>query len=280
MFERTRHVCQYEQQFPLQKKNTILMGGDLIDMNVALHVKPEWHVLDCSNTVTLRDWLRLKWGQILGVKWGEAATELAILHEDSEKASELYVNKKTEMWFATGAWAEFGYLAFSPHMDTSELFSQLAGMRYKGRNDQLNQLDGDKARMDIGREKLERKGHKVDYNRRQRHHEQKKGDWERQYTQGLPTQKQLHQPRKHHNERGSLEIQLGADRAYNEHQQSDSQEADSRLAGLRRQGQQPLTPLPREIGGHEGDQKAMRVIRVVVPLHAHFIENGVVERPE
>ena len=29
-----------------------------------------------------------------------------------------------------------------------------AAMRYKGRNDQLNQLDGDKARMDIGREEL------------------------------------------------------------------------------------------------------------------------------
>ena len=29
-----------------------------------------------------------------------------------------------------------------------------AGMRYKSRNDQLNQLDGDQARMDIGREEL------------------------------------------------------------------------------------------------------------------------------
>src|SRR5262249_26596990 len=29
-----------------------------------------------------------------------------------------------------------------------------AAMRYKSRNDQLNQLDGDKARMDIGREEL------------------------------------------------------------------------------------------------------------------------------
>jgi len=29
-----------------------------------------------------------------------------------------------------------------------------AAMRYKGRNDQLNQLDGDQARMDIGREEL------------------------------------------------------------------------------------------------------------------------------
>src|SRR5262249_1911410 len=29
-----------------------------------------------------------------------------------------------------------------------------AAMRYKGRNDQLNSLDGDKARMDIGREDL------------------------------------------------------------------------------------------------------------------------------
>jgi hypothetical protein len=29
-----------------------------------------------------------------------------------------------------------------------------AAMRYKSRNDQLNQLDGDQARMDIGREEL------------------------------------------------------------------------------------------------------------------------------
>jgi hypothetical protein len=35
------------------------------------------------------------------------------------------------MFFAAAAWVEFGFMAFSPSMETSELFSELSGMHYK-----------------------------------------------------------------------------------------------------------------------------------------------------
>ena len=130
-FPKPRLVVQFDQQFPLQKKNTILMGQDAIEMNQLLHVRPEWFGLDCTSTVNLRDWLWLKWGKIIGIKWGEGATEIPILNEVREMPSESYANIKTEMFFAFSAWVEFGYVAFSPSMDTSELFNELSGMRYK-----------------------------------------------------------------------------------------------------------------------------------------------------
>jgi hypothetical protein len=131
IFDSPRFCIQVDQQFPLAKKNTILMGKDAIDMCVMLHVKPEWFALDCSNSVTLRDWLRLKWGNVLGIKWGAAPSEIPILHEIKENPIELYSNAKTEMWFACGSWVEFGYMAFAPSMDTAELFDQLSDFRYK-----------------------------------------------------------------------------------------------------------------------------------------------------
>lgn len=131
IFDSPRFCIQVDQQFPLPKKNTILMGKDAIDMCVMLHVKPEWFALDCSNSVTLRDWLTLKWGRVLGIKWGALPSEVPILHEIRENPIELYANAKTEMFFACGSWVEFGYMAFAPSMDTTELFDQLSDFRYK-----------------------------------------------------------------------------------------------------------------------------------------------------
>jgi hypothetical protein len=131
VFDKVRWCLQMEQQFAIPKQNTILMGAEVIRISRLLHVRPEWFALDCSNSVTLRDWLKLKWGDVLGIKWGEAATDIPILEEAPEKASDQFTNVKTEMFFATAAWAEFGYMAFSPAMETSELYSELEGMRYK-----------------------------------------------------------------------------------------------------------------------------------------------------
>lgn len=129
-FQRGRWVIQVEQQFPLLKQNTILMGKEAISLCRRLRVAPEWFALDCTSTVNLRDWIGLEWGGICGIKWGEAATNLPILEEGSDIASDLYANIKTEMIFATGSWIEFGYMAFAPHMDTTQIFSQLSSLKY------------------------------------------------------------------------------------------------------------------------------------------------------
>jgi hypothetical protein len=130
-FKVNRYAVQIDQQFPLRKQNTILMGMDAMRLCRQLHVRPEWFALDCTSTVNLRDWLRLKWGNILGVKWGGAASDIPILEESSEKASDLYADCKTEMYFAVSSWAEFGFMGFSPHMDTSQLFTELTAINYR-----------------------------------------------------------------------------------------------------------------------------------------------------
>lgn len=136
MFPKPRWVIQIEQQFPLIKQaNVILMGRDFIKIARDMAVTGEWTGLDVTNTVALWHWLKLKWADgVVGIKWNESPTEMPLLEESGEKAIDLFSNVKTEMWFATGDWAQFGYLAFSPNMDTALLFEELAGMRYRWLN--------------------------------------------------------------------------------------------------------------------------------------------------
>lgn len=131
VFKRNKWVLQIEQQFPIQKDNTLVMAKSVKDLCVQLGVKPEFFVCDrTGNAQGLYDALLIDFGAILGVQWGEGATDKKILEEDSEIASELYSGVITEMWFAAAQWIEFGYMKFSPMMQTQKLFGQFTGRKY------------------------------------------------------------------------------------------------------------------------------------------------------
>lgn len=128
-----------EQQFSIPrhydeegKANAILMGDDLIRILLDLHVPPEYFVDDTTgNGLPIHDYIRLKFGTaILGVQWGEDATELKILEEDSRVAKERYQGIRSEMWFAFRYWAEHGIFKIAPGVNMSKLASQLTSRKY------------------------------------------------------------------------------------------------------------------------------------------------------
>jgi hypothetical protein len=133
MFPRPRYVIQVEQQFDITKQNSEYMCRDVISIAKALHIRPEWFVMDRSGNATgLHDLLSLRYGHdALGLMWGQASTEVPILEEDRQPASELYDDLVTEMYFAFARWLEFGYIAFAPMMQTAEMFAQFTARKYK-----------------------------------------------------------------------------------------------------------------------------------------------------
>lgn len=129
----TRRWCiQLDQQFEMPKKNSMDMADDIIELCKKLHVRPEWFGGDCTGIGHgLFDILAVRFGEVLAVQWGEAATDTKILEEDKEVASERYDGLVTEMWFAFARWLEFGYLKISPMVHTRELFHELSTRQYR-----------------------------------------------------------------------------------------------------------------------------------------------------
>lgn len=131
VFPRPRFAIQVEQQFPIQKDKTPIMSKSVRELCTRLNIKPEFFAMDrTGNGQGLYDDLMLTFGNILGIQWGEAATDKKILEEDSQIASELYAGVATEMLFAAAMWIEYGFMKFSPLMNTQKLFSQFTNRRY------------------------------------------------------------------------------------------------------------------------------------------------------
>lgn len=127
-----RWCIQLDQQFQMEKKNTLEMGEDVIHLCRKLHIRPEWFGGDATGMGHgLFDFLLKRFGEVLAIQWGEAATETKILEEDTDFANERYEGLVTEMWFAFARWVEFGYLKISPSMQTRELFHELSTRLYR-----------------------------------------------------------------------------------------------------------------------------------------------------
>lgn len=131
--EMPRRWCiQLDQQFQMEKKNTLEMGEDVINLCRKLHIRPEWFGGDCTGMGHgLFDYLLKRFGDVLAIQWGEAATETKILEEDTEVAADRYDGLVSEMWFAFARWVEYGYLKISPMVQTRELFHELSTRLYR-----------------------------------------------------------------------------------------------------------------------------------------------------
>ena len=128
-FEIPREAILVEQQFPIKKDNTIHMGEEIKKLCLDLHIRPEWMVADrTGNGTGLHDYLKIAFGEVLGIKWGESSTDKKILEESTETADQLYPDIVSEMLFSFSAWLEFGYIKFAPALQTAELFAQATGL--------------------------------------------------------------------------------------------------------------------------------------------------------
>jgi hypothetical protein len=124
-------ALQIEQQFEIQKQNTLLMAEDIIDVLHQLKVRPEWFIMDkTGNGLGLYDALRMQFGPVFGQQWSEAATDRKILEEDSMTAEERYMGVYSEMPFAFAIWLQYGYVKFAPLINPTQIVDQAIGRRY------------------------------------------------------------------------------------------------------------------------------------------------------
>lgn len=128
-----RMALQVDQQFDLQKKeNPIRMADDLIVLLRKLNILPEWFAHDqTGNATLLYGYLLIKYGAVLGLKWGSGATETKIFEEDKETCDEQFSGLVSEMWFGFSRWAQFDYIKISPMMQTTRLFKELNTRKYE-----------------------------------------------------------------------------------------------------------------------------------------------------
>jgi len=126
---------QIDAIYEMPLSNDSVTMADAIMEKCKIHkVKPEWVALDATSYGTgVRDILRSKFGDVLGINWQEGSTELPIMQDDLDKPNNKYANIGTEMWFATKTWLEHGVIKFSNDLSAGleKLFSQISSRREK-----------------------------------------------------------------------------------------------------------------------------------------------------
>jgi hypothetical protein len=142
-----RYAIQAEQQFSIEKGKTQVMAKNIVKILRGLRVTPEWFAMDkTGNARGLYDLLSDSevYGDILGIEWGEAATDKKILEEDNDTAEERYEGIVTEMWFAFSAYAEYGFIKLAPVIPIVPLLTQLVGRQYKRAGKTLQRAESKK----------------------------------------------------------------------------------------------------------------------------------------
>lgn len=139
-FDHVRHGLQVEQQFELKKGNSIDMVNQFCSTAKTLHISGEWMAIDRTSAATFYDLLNAKTsdgtaqgleGKVLGVNYGEAATDEKVMEESEHKASDLYSGLVTELWFSLRQFCEFDLVKIGPLVKMDKLERQVVGRRYK-----------------------------------------------------------------------------------------------------------------------------------------------------
>ena len=128
-----RWGLQVEQQFPLEKGDTVEMKDRVIDMAKRARIKPEFLCVDATaHTRGVGDLIKHEWSAgIHAINYSDGASETKIMQEDTRTCKEAYDRVCAELWFALRAFAEFGYLLIHPQMDLTVLAPQLTQRKSK-----------------------------------------------------------------------------------------------------------------------------------------------------
>jgi len=132
--KKARHVLALDQVFELPKSDdTVTMSQELMGRCKLLMIDPENVCLDMTgNALGVFSHTSKFWGNVLGINWGEKATELRVLSDDLGTAESVYDNKPTEMWWAFKRWLDPRVCAIliNPIIPTNPLYRQLSSRRY------------------------------------------------------------------------------------------------------------------------------------------------------
>lgn len=134
LFQKSRYTLQAEQFYELKKERTIALATSIEARCKGLQVnEASWVCVDRTGVGTgVHDALHEQWsGSIKGIMWGGEAGNRKILSDDSDFAVEICDGIATEMHLRIRKFLEFGFLAISPQIDTTQLFRQLSSRRYQ-----------------------------------------------------------------------------------------------------------------------------------------------------
>jgi hypothetical protein len=131
-FKTERRVIQIEQQFALEKLDTIGQANNIIKLCRELSVKPRWLSVDRSGNGTgVHDALQNMFGaDVFGIMFGWAATDTRILEDDTNDCSEAYSDIITEMAFALRKFMEVDLIKLHPGINWNALERETVTRRY------------------------------------------------------------------------------------------------------------------------------------------------------
>lgn len=127
-----RWIAWAESQLHLPKAATRGMTDEILRVNRSAGVRPDLYAIDrTGNGAGTADLLRYEWSEaIVDVNYSQAPSEVKIMSEDTKLPKEEFFRMDSELWFATRAWGEFGFLMLSPELPMGELTQQATQRRY------------------------------------------------------------------------------------------------------------------------------------------------------
>jgi hypothetical protein len=133
LWAKPRYCIQADQYYEVPKDKTIALASDLERRCKGLNIHPDWTTCDRTGVGTgTHDALCEQWsGSVRGVMWGSESGSRKLLADDHDYAVEIYDGVDTEMYARVRKFLEFGFLAFAPQIQTSQLFKELSGRRYQ-----------------------------------------------------------------------------------------------------------------------------------------------------
>lgn len=130
-FPSPRWMAQIEQQFLVEANENVLeIAREIIRLLQGMNVSPQFTGLDATSFGSgIYSFLTEEFGDVLGLEWGESASEKKVFAEDKKLPKDLYSRLSDEMWYATSRWISNGTMKFMPTLDANELFHELSTRR-------------------------------------------------------------------------------------------------------------------------------------------------------
>jgi hypothetical protein len=133
LWSKPRYCVQVDQWYEMPKEKTIALATSIETRCKSLNLHADWVTMDRTGVGTgAHDALCEQWsGSVRGIMWGSEAGNRKILADDHDYAVEVVQYIETEMYLRVRKFLEFGFIAFSPQMQTTGLFKELSSRRYQ-----------------------------------------------------------------------------------------------------------------------------------------------------
>ena len=118
-YKEPKFCLQADQQIQLRPGDEASIGGQWIDIAKSNNIPGKWMACDSTGVgAGVLSWCKVNYStEILGVEFGESATETKILTEDLETADQKYKGLWTELFIGLCQWLKYGVCAFNPLLD-------------------------------------------------------------------------------------------------------------------------------------------------------------------